>query len=113
MSNGYIDTRDLDTRRDELIDIGEDRSSDEDSELHAINVLAVIIGDEFVHGVTLIPEYLFTEYAQELAEDIYGQELHAAKWPFSCIDWERATDELRYDYSAVDFDGETYLYRSC
>lgn len=110
----YIDTRDLDTRRDELTDIDDRPLTDEEAEeLREINVLADTIGSEFVHGVTLIPEYMFEAYAEELAEDIYGAAVTAAHWPLNCIDWERAANELRYDYSSVDFDGETYLYRSC
>ena len=33
-----------------------------------------------------------------------------AKWPYTCVDWERAADELRQDYSSTEFDGKTYLY---
>lgn len=34
------------------------------------------------------------------------------RWPYTCIDWEHAAKELRYDYSAADFDGVTYWIRS-
>ncbi len=61
---------------------------------------------------TLVNDRDFEEYAQELAEDLYGEALRGAQWPFSCIDWERAANELRADYSAVTFDGSTYLYRA-
>lgn len=61
-------------------------------------------------GATLIRDGYFVEYAQEVAEDtgIYA----GAGWPNNCIDWEYAARELRYDYSAIEFDGETYWVRS-
>lgn len=57
----------------------------------------------------LIEDENFTEHAQELAEDI-GMEV--SKWPYTCIDWEKAADELKMDYSCADLDGETYWYRT-
>lgn len=38
------------------------------------------------------------EYAQEIAEDLHGEEMRKAQWPFSCIDWEHAARELSHDY---------------
>jgi hypothetical protein len=71
-------------------------------------------GDEQWEGdwypVTLIRESHFTDYAQELAEDI-GAVTPDASWPNNCIDWEKAARELLYDYTAVDFDGVCYYTR--
>jgi len=111
----YLDTRDLIERRDELTDTAEEDgnlSDEEADERDAIQALLDTVGDEAQHGVTLIPDYLFTDYARELAEDIYGRELGQAVWPFTCIDWDHAASELMHDYSVVDFDGTTYHYRS-
>jgi hypothetical protein len=46
-----------------------------------------------------------------LAEDIGAvqSDLH---WPNRCIDWEQAADELKMDYTTVDFAGVTYYLRS-
>jgi hypothetical protein len=62
------------------------------------------------NNVTLIPEDEFTDYAQQLAEDI-GAISDETSWPMSCIDWEHAASELAHDYSAVTFDGDTYYYQ--
>ena len=59
---------------------------------------------------TLIRESYWKDYAQELADDI-GAVNHDAQWPYTCIDWDRAADELRQDYTSVDYDGITYWYR--
>jgi hypothetical protein len=71
-------------------------------------------GDEQWRGdwypVTLIRDNYFQTYAQELAEDI-GAVKADAQWPHTCIDWEHAARELRYDYSGVDIAGVTYWTR--
>lgn len=144
----YLDTRDLEDRRQELEDELETLKSavteaeealaeaDEDDcddaeidlnqahrdldewvadnqdELDALNNLR----DEFDHrswrdGITLIPEDDFEDYARDLAEDIHGDAIRDAQWPFSCIDWGDAADSLRMDYSSVEYEGTTYLYR--
>ena len=63
-------------------------------------------------GLAFIAEEDFKEYAEELAADLYGEEIRNAHWPFDCIDWEEAADALRADYSSVDYQGTTYLFRS-
>lgn len=70
------------------------------------------------YPASLISESYFTDYARELAHDIYGTELRDAKWPFSHINWEDAADTLRQDYSSIDMEtpeeGEevaSFLYR--
>ena len=67
---------------------------------------------EFMHGETLIPEVAFEDYAREVAEDIHGRSIRDAQWPFTCIDWSEAADELRQDYSEIEYQGTTYLFRS-
>lgn len=62
------------------------------------------------YPVTLIHDAHFEDYAREMAEDI-GAVQADAEWPAYCIDWERAANDLRIDYSSVDFNGETYWYR--
>ena len=57
----------------------------------------------------MIPADDFTDYAQELAEDI-GAIDRDAKWPVYCIDWERAARELKMDYASVRVNGTTYYF---
>jgi hypothetical protein len=75
-------------------------------------------GDEQWRGdwypLTLIRDHHFTEYAQELAEEIGAVDADA-KWPNNCIDWDQAARELQTDYSSVEIahDGRwvSYFYR--
>ena len=69
-------------------------------------------GPEWKYGVAFIAEEDFEEYAQDLASDLYGEEIRNASWPFDCIDWEKAADSLRMDYSVIDYQGTTYLFRN-
>jgi len=62
------------------------------------------------YGEALIRDSYFIEYAQQLAEDI-GAIDDNANWPNTCIDWDKAADELQMDYTCVDFDGVDYWIR--
>ncbi|MEQ6332992.1 hypothetical protein [Sphingobium sp. MK2] len=66
--------------------------------------------DDWSHGVTLIRDSYFKEYAEQLADDI-GAINGDAKWPVNCIDWEKAARELQMDYTSGEFDGVTYWAR--
>lgn len=110
-----LDSRDVIARIREL-EADDNRSEEEKQELADLLKLAEEGEDasrDWEHGETLIQESYFVEYAKELAEDC-GTVPRAGKdaWPLYCIDWDRAARELRYDYSAIDFAGVTYLIRS-
>jgi len=61
-------------------------------------------------GVYFIDEDYFEDHAREFAEDI-GAIQDEMSWPATHIDWSAAADELRYDYSEVEFQGNNYLFR--
>lgn len=61
-------------------------------------------------GGPFIREDCFEDYARELAEEI-GAIPDDASWPCTCIDWEQAADELKMDYTSVEWGGDTYYYR--
>lgn len=63
------------------------------------------------HGETLIRDSYFKDYARDCAEDWHGSALREARWPFDCIDWDRAARELQMDYTSAEFDGVTYWAR--
>lgn len=63
-------------------------------------------------GVTLIRETYFDgDYAENYADELgfFPEGVNKSAWPFSLIDWDEAADELKEDYTDVDFDGVTYL----
>lgn len=75
-----------------------------------VNLENEINSREWNSGLQLIADSYFETYAREFAEDI-GAISGDERWPATCIDWEKAASELQYDYSSIDFDGETYWYR--
>ncbi len=92
---------------------GEIDLTDEHEELQVLRALAEEAegyAADWPHGEVLINESYFTEYAQQLAEDI-GAIPDEAGWPACHIDWDAAADALKIDYTEVDFDGTTFLIR--
>lgn len=116
-----IDSRDvigeIEALRSNLAEFGPDDEMAEtwQEALKALESLADQASDyasDWEYGETLIRDSYFTEYAQELADDLgYMSGSTAEQWPFTCIDWEAAARDLLMDYSAVDFDGVTYWIR--
>ena len=86
---------------------------DDATELIALRALqddAEGYSPDWRNGATLIRDSYFEDYARELADDI-GAINADATWPNSCIDWEKAADELKQDYTSVEYDGVTYWVR--
>lgn len=63
------------------------------------------------NSATLIRATKFEDYARETAVDI-GAIQSPDAWPATCIDWEKAANEMRQDYKSVDFNGVEYLVRA-
>ena len=61
-------------------------------------------------GNTLIPEDEFVDYCRELLEDC--GDLPKDFPSYVVIDWEATADNIRADYSLVEFQGDNYLYRA-
>jgi len=114
-----MDLRDLAKELEDLSDrFAYDPSSlteDEKERIAALHKLEKGLGCSLEEQAEADPYFIagadFEDYAREQAEDMYGKELKSSKWPFNCIDWSEAADELMSDYLSVDFDGETYYYR--
>lgn len=66
--------------------------------------------DAIDYGCDLfILEEAFEDYARELADDLFG--FDDSKWPANCIDWERAAEELKSDFTRHEIRGYTYYAR--
>ena len=111
-----LDVRDIIERFEELENI-EIKNDDEDQEFQTLQTLLDDLkgngGDEQWRGdwypVTLIRDSYFVDYCEELVSDIgdLPREIPA----YISIDWEETADNLRVDYSFVEYDGVEYLYR--
>lgn len=95
-------------------DIEEIRSSEESEELailKGVNEEGENYSSDWKYGETMIHDDYFEEYAQELAADL-GDYRADQPWPMNCIDWEMAANELKMDYTSIDYDGVSYWVRS-
>ena len=98
---------------DEAIEDAEaDFDEDEQAELATLKSLAEEAegySSDWSYGSTLIRESYFAEYCQEMLEDI--GDLPKDLPSYIAIDWDATADNLRVDYTEVEFDGVTYLIR--
>ncbi len=120
LTDDVIDVRDLIERVDFLNpEFSDTQLSDEESkELATLTAILEDLkgagGDEKWRGdwypVLLIADHYFEQHAKELAEDC-GLTDKPMGWPYNCIDWAYAAEQLQYDYSSTDIDGITYWFR--
>ena len=138
----YLDTRDLETTREELkqqildsfletfpqyeemtesfedIRFEEEEieswKSDWEEELKQIEEIDTIENEcsEFSFGETLIDEDDFEEYCQEFIEDCGYISKDMPMIISNNIDWAGIADGMKQDYSEIEYQGNTYLYRS-
>lgn len=115
-SQDIIDSRDIIERIEELAEA--ETSGDliaDAAELAILRELAEEASDyasDWEFGEQLIRDSYFTEYAQELADDLgMTRNAEGQSWPYCHIDWEAAADSLKQDYTAISFDGVTYWVR--
>ena len=104
---GELDQERVDEIEDELADLSEGKHSSDD-EVVELAILKELsnegedASEDWNDGSTMIRYNYFEDYARELAEDCCDMKA-ADAWPFTCIDWEKAADELKMDYTEIDF----------
>lgn len=82
---------------------------DDLEKIEAIDTLEREVGSEFEYGVTLIPLEDFTDYVKELLVDC--GDLPSNIPSYISIDWEDTANNIKVDYSEVEFQGTDYLFR--
>ena len=112
-----LDSRDVIERIAELrAEIGDAAPDDYVSEREDLAILeefakAASEAPDWEHGETFISDAYFERYAEELARDI-GAISDTDQWPVYFIDWEKAADALKQDYSEFILNGFTYWARA-
>jgi len=69
------------------------------------------VGSEWANDPQFISDGDFESHAEQLAQDLGAINNQNASWPNNHIDWKAAAEELKQDYSSIEFDGVTYWYR--
>lgn len=62
------------------------------------------------NGIPLVLDSHMEEYAQNTATDL-GFISSMDQWPATCIDWDKAVEELKQDYRVVEYGGYSYFCR--
>jgi len=87
-------------------DFGEDEQQElKDLENAESEVLA------WTDGNTLIPRDRWVDYVRDLLDDI--AEPPKSLPSYIVIDWDKTADNIEADYSEIEIQGTTYLYRDC
>lgn len=110
--SSYLDSRDLEEELQELEELKENGEEYDEERFKAIQELKEECESYgWDCGICFIPDYQFEDYAQELAEDCYlGADMKNNPL-INHIDWESWANSVEMDYSSVDFEGTTYLWR--
>lgn len=118
-SDDVIDSRDVIERIEELeaIDGIEDKinnlvEDDDAKELVSLRELqseAEGYAPDWQHGATLVRDSYWTDYCQELLQDI--GDLPKDLPHYIVIDWDATAENLKVDYTSVEYDGVTYWVR--
>ena len=113
-----IYSRDVIARIEELHEIATDENTEQNERTHANNELQVLqaLQDEaegyapdWKYGCALIRYSYWVKYVQELLEDI--GDLPKDLPHYIEIDWQRTAENIKVDYTEVDFDGVAYFVR--
>ena len=83
---------------------------DEYQQIDDIAEVENAVGSEFTYGCTLIEEDDFEDYVRELLVDIGCIPEDFPNWIE--IDWEATSENVKQDYSELEYKGETYYFRS-
>lgn len=77
--------------------------------LEALNEEGSSVTSDWAYGELLIHEDYFTEYCKEMLDDC--GDLPSNMPDYIVIDWDATAENLKADYTEIDFDGTTYLVR--
>ena len=83
---------------------------DELVQIIEIDKLEHEVGCEFTYGCTLIEEDDFAEHVEEMLTDCGYIPKDIPNWIE--IDWKATAENVKQDYSELEYKGETYYFRS-
>ena len=99
----------LDEAEAALNEFDESEEGEELKVLTALQEEAEGYSSDWKYGSTLIRDSYFVEYCEELVKDIGDMPKEIPS--YIEIDWEKTADNIKADYTSVDFDGVEYWIR--
>jgi chromosome segregation ATPase len=97
---------------EDVLTAAKDEYEDIREELEMLEALAEEgeqYSEDWKYGATLIRENYFTDYCKELCEDI--GDIPKDLPPYIVIDWDTTAENLKVDYTTIDFGTETFYVR--
>lgn len=95
---------------EEEIESWKEDFEDELKEIEEIDTIENELGSEFDYGVTLVDVDDFEEYVEDLLDELGYIPKDFPSWIE--IDWEATANNVRQDYTEVEYQGNSYLGRS-
>ena len=95
---------------EEEIQSWKEDSEDELKEIEEIDTIENELGSEFDYGVALVDVDDFEEYVEDLLDELGYIPKDFPSWIE--IDWEATANNVRQDYTEVEYQGNSYLGRS-
>ena len=83
---------------------------DEYQQIEAINEIEDEVGGEFEYGCTLIEEDDFEDYVEDMLIDCGYISKDFPTWIE--IDWKATAENVKQDYSELEYKGDTYYFRA-
>lgn len=94
----------------ECCDLAEKYDQEADSDLNELTTMENEVS-EWDDGATLIAEEYWVEYVEDMLKDC--GDLPQDIPHYIAIDWEQTAENIKEDYSYVEYQGTTYFYRCC
>lgn len=103
---------------DELRDAGQNEEQLEAAKIQWLEDnedLANAISDgvkllEFSEDSETIPEHKWKDHVYDTIQELKPAELDLSQWPWNCLDYEQAANDLSSDYTLVELsDGDYYV----
>jgi len=86
------------------------KKSDREKDLDLLEKnLGCSLYEAWKQNVNLISEADFKDFAMEEAKCL--SEVNFNDWPYNRIDWDQAAEDLKSDFTCIEFDGATYYTR--
>ena len=95
---------------EEEIESWKEDFEDELKEIEEIDTIENELGSEFDYGVALVDVDDFEEYVEDLLDELGYIPKDFPSWIE--IDWEATANNVRQDYTEVEYQGNSYLGRS-
>ena len=96
---------------EEEIESWKEDFEDELKEIEEIDDVENELGSEFEYGVTLVDVDDFEDYCEELMEEFGYINKDTPQLIKNNIDYKGITEDMKYDYTEVTYQGNSYLGR--